>query len=332
MNAGKRNICIDLKATGAAEVVARLAMRADVLVENFRPGVLAKYGLDAPTLRKKHSGLVYCSVTGWGQSGPGSDRRAYAPLVHAEIGMLDFAAGHRRRRPEPEVHQHGDVYPAVLAANAVLAALLQRYRTGQGQHLDIAMGEASFYVDEWAAVTLQPRVDEYAGFDTWNMYTYELGNGSYVALVGDPARMFEAWFRCLGGDEATLQDPRFATAEARAEHITDVNTELEMLTRRYADFASLREAVEEPWLLMAEVRSTDDFASSEWAQARGLTSEVAPGLPVPAAPWRSTAGPTGGPKSLSTLGADNYAVLAEAGFDDAEIEELVRAGALHRSA
>jgi crotonobetainyl-CoA:carnitine CoA-transferase CaiB-like acyl-CoA transferase len=328
MNAGKRDVCVDLKAAGGAEAVARLAARADVFIENFRPGVLARYGLDAPTLTAQNPRLVYCSVTGWGQAGVGRDRRAFAPLVHAEIGTLEFAARHRGRRPEPEVHQHGDVYPAILAANAVLAALLQRANTGCGQHLDVAMGEAAFYVNEWAAVSLQPPVDEFAGFDTWNQYTYRLGDGSSVALVGDPVTAFPMWLRGLGGDPSVLDDPRFADAEARAAHVTELNDETEHMTQRFADFAALETAVDEPWMLMAPVRSTAEFARTDWATARGVTTDVAPGVPVPAAPWRSDAGAIGSPSSAPALGADNEAVLAEVGYSPEEIDELRRGGAL----
>ena len=126
MNAGKRNVCLDLKAPGAVDVIERLVDRADVLLENFRPGVMDRLGLGAETLLARNPRLVYCSISGWGQDGPWRDRRAYAPLLHAEVGTLEFAARVRGRAPEQEVHIHGDVYPALVAANAVLAALLQR--------------------------------------------------------------------------------------------------------------------------------------------------------------------------------------------------------------
>ena len=132
LNAGKRNVCLDLKSPGAAEVIARLAGASDVVVENFRPGVLARFGLDAPTLRAGNPRLIYCSITGWGQDGPWIDRRAYAPLVHAEVGMLEMGGRVRGRRPEQEVNQHGDVYPALMATNAVLAALSAASDDGQG--------------------------------------------------------------------------------------------------------------------------------------------------------------------------------------------------------
>jgi CoA:oxalate CoA-transferase len=174
MNAGKRNLSVDLKAEGAPQLLARLTRDADVLLENFRPGVLARFGLDAPTVLAASPQLIYCSVTGWGQHGPWADRRAYAPLIHADTGALELAARHRRRRPEQEVNQHADVYSALMATSAILSALLQRATTGVGQHLDIAMGQVAVYVNEWAAVSLQEPVNVFGGFDTWNHFTYRL--------------------------------------------------------------------------------------------------------------------------------------------------------------
>jgi CoA:oxalate CoA-transferase len=328
MNAGKRNVSIDLKAPGAPELVARLAATVDVFIENFRPGVLARFGLDAPTLRAADPRLVYCSVTGWGQDGPWRDRRAYAPLVHADIGTLELAARLRGRRPEPEVHQHGDVYTAVIASNAVLAALVQRGITGEGQHLDVAMGQAAVYVNEWAAVGMQPPEQEWGGFDTWNHHAYPLGDGSYVTLVGNPVRLFPLWVRSLGGDPALLDDLRFATPEARTANVAAMVEVMDALTVRCADFEALETALGDPWMLAAQLRSVGELAGTDWARQRGLTTEVRPGLPVPAAPWASDGAQIGTAPWVADRGAHNADVLAELGLDAATIDALTSAGVL----
>ena len=299
-----------------------------MLLENFRPGVLERFGLDAPRLLAANPRLVYCSITGWGQDGPWRDRRAYAPLVHADIGTLELAARLRGRRPEPEVHQHGDVYTAVLASNAVLAALVQRGVTGAGQHLDVAMGQAALYVNEWAAVGLQPPEQDWGGFDTWNHHAYPLGDGTFVTLVGNPVRLFPLWVRSLGGDPAVLDEPRFATAEARAQHTAEMVEVMDSLTRRHADFAALETALGDPWFLAAQLRSVGELAETEWAAHRGLTVEVRPGLPVPAAPWRSDGATIGAAPAVADRGADNHDVLVELGLDDAAIAALADTGVL----
>jgi crotonobetainyl-CoA:carnitine CoA-transferase CaiB-like acyl-CoA transferase len=179
----------------------------------------------------------------------------------------------------------------------VLAALLQRTTTGEGQHLDVAMGQASVYVNEWAAVGLQPPVDEYGGFDTWNHHTYPLGDGSFVALVGNPVNLFPLWVERLGGSADLIADPRFA-------------------------------ALDDPRLLASHVRSVADLADTEWAVARRLTVEVAPGLPVPAAPWQTSGASIGNPHSIAALGGDNRTVLSELGYSDDDIDALREAGVL----
>jgi crotonobetainyl-CoA:carnitine CoA-transferase CaiB-like acyl-CoA transferase len=327
MNAGKRNVGIDLKAPGAPELVRRLVAVSDVLLENFRPGVLARYGLDAESLLPAHPRLVYCSVTGWGQTGPWRDRQAYAPLIHAEVGMVEMAARVRGRRPEAEVNQHGDTYPGIMAANAVLAALLQRERTGCGQHIDVAMAQAMVYANEWSAVNMHPPLETFGGFDTWSHVTFRLGDGSHVALVGNPVTVSARWAPALGAPEL-LQDPRFDTQDKRAAHVTELVAALDELFAQVPDEASLQARVG-PGMFVAEVRSLRDLASTEWARQRGLMTEVAPGLPVPAAPWQSSAATLGARQDVAGYGRDNAAVLAEfLGLGDEDVQHLTATGVL----
>ncbi len=328
MNAGKRNICIDLKVTGGTELVERLADECDVLVENFRPGVMDRLGLGADALLARNPRLVYCSVTGWGQEGPWRERRAYAPLVHAQAGTLEMAGRLRGRQPEQEVHVHGDTYPALLAANAVMAALLQRSRTGAGQHLDIAMAEVLLYVNEWASVELQGYGEE-RQFDIWTHPVLRLGDGSAVALVGNPTRQFATWVRALGGDDSCLADERFATPAALAEHHAECLNVLAGLVGRVPNYEVLERSLASSPVLLAEVRSIAELAATPWAGHRGLVTEVARGLPVPAAPWRATRMSVGVSGPPARRGQHNREVLAElAGLSNEDIDRLCEAGVL----
>jgi CoA:oxalate CoA-transferase len=330
MNAGKRNLSVDLKAPDGPALVARLAATADVLLENFRPGVMARFGLDASTLLEANPQLVYCSVTGWGQDGPWADRRAFAPLVHADVGTLELAARHRGRRPEQEINQHADVYSAFAATNAVLAALLQRESTGRGQHIDIAMGQVAVYANEWAAVDLQEPADDYGLFDTWNHHSFRLGDGSYVALTGNPVDWLPMWARSFGAPEDLLADPRFETRESRVTNLGDVLDVVDQMTQTFEDFSAL-EAVLDPWMLAAQVRSVAALADTPWADHRHLFGEVAPGLRIPSALWSSSDATVGAAGPVSGLGADNHDVLAELGFSTEEIDDLERNGVLRTS-
>ena len=142
-NCGKRNVCIDLNAEGGPELVAQLAERADVLIENFRPGVMARFGLDWDALSARNPALIMLSISGFGQDGPESQRAAYASIIHAEAGILPPAVGDEM--PLDLDLSAADVLSGMHGVIAVLAALRARDAGGPGQHIDMAMIDAMTY-------------------------------------------------------------------------------------------------------------------------------------------------------------------------------------------
>ncbi len=327
LNAGKRCVGLDLKAAGGAALLARLADAADVLLENFRPGVLEKLGLGAAQLRERNPRLIYASITGWGQTGPWATRPAYAPMVQAEAGTLALNAKLRGGSPIGETQQHADVYAGLMACNAVTAALFERERSGVGQHLDIAMAEALIYVNEHAAAELAG----YAGprdFDTWSFRTYRLANGRSVHVLGHPDKIFAALAGALGMSHA-LEDPRFASLEALAQHSEAAVALIAERLSSVPDRAALEGALADLPLLVVEVRSMGELADSDWAQARGLLVEPTPGLRLPRAPWRSDRGAIGSRGGLAHRGANNRDVLQSwLGLDDDACAQAEAGGAL----
>jgi len=139
-NCGKRNVCIDLHADDGPELVARLAEHADVVVENFRPGVMARFGLDWDALSARKPSLIMLSISGFGQEGPESQRAAYASIIHAEAGILPPADGDDL--PLDLDLSAADVLSGMHGVIAVLAALRTRDASGIGQHIDMAMIDA----------------------------------------------------------------------------------------------------------------------------------------------------------------------------------------------
>jgi len=328
MNAGKRNVCVDIKHEAGARLVAELAEHADVLVENFRPGVLARRGLGPEELLRRNPRLVYCSVTGWGQDGPWRDRPAYAPVVHAEAGTMEMTGRLRGARPEQEVQVHGDVYPGVMAANAVLAALLQRATTGQGQHLDVAMGEVMLYVNDWAALELQGYEGDRFPFDTWKHPVVELGDGTHVALLGNPVRMLSTWVRVLGLEAvaASVTDQDLEAVSADPDRALEV---LREVMRSIPDAAEFERRTAGSAPVGAVLRSVQELGSSEWATAREVVTEVQPGVSVPRTPWRSSGAEIGVSGPASACNADAVEVLADwLGYDEDAVETLRSTGVL----
>jgi len=166
-NAGKRNMCVDLKATGAADLVVRLASAADVMIENFRPGVLDRLGLGWDVLSAANHRLLLLSVTGFGQDGPAAGRTAYAPVIHAESGLLARQARFDGVDPSDPMLSIADTNAALHGLVAVLAALYMRVTTGAGQRIDMAMLDAMIATDDYAHHALDGFAVRRLGGEVW---------------------------------------------------------------------------------------------------------------------------------------------------------------------
>jgi CoA:oxalate CoA-transferase len=143
LNAGKQSIALDLKRPQAQEVIRRLLTKSDFLVENFRPGVMKRFKLDYETVAQWQPGLIYCSISGYGQTGPSSGLPAYAPAIHAASGfdMAHIAYQPGRERPDNCGIYIADIVSGTYAFGAAMAALTQRQTAGHGQHVDVSMLE-----------------------------------------------------------------------------------------------------------------------------------------------------------------------------------------------
>ncbi len=309
-NVGKRNVSIDLKHEGGPALLAELAASADVLVENFRPGVLARLGLAPELLHAANPGLVLCSISGWGQDGPWAGRPAYAPMVQAEAGTLAMGGRLRKGRMRGETMQHADLYAGMMACQAVLAALFHRARTGAGQHLDISMAEALLYVNEHASAEIAG-YDGSEGFRTWTFETFTLADGRAVHVMGQPELVFPMLAAAIPIPGA-LEDPRFMTSEARLENLDELVHVLETAMLEIADAPALEKLLVGTPAVVVPVRSTRELAESEWARHRGVVTEVGPGLMVPTAPWRAQDLDIGAQtRQVAKRGEHNREVLAE---------------------
>src|SRR5712671_4462859 len=144
LNVGKKSLVLDLKSPDAVEIIRRLIPSTDILVENFRPGVMRRLKLDYGSLRELNPKLIYCSISGYGQTGPSAELPAYAPVIHAASGydMAHLAYQPGRSRPDYCGIYHADVLTGVYAFGAISAALYQRHGSQRGQHIDVSMLES----------------------------------------------------------------------------------------------------------------------------------------------------------------------------------------------
>lgn len=195
-NAGKRDICIDMKADGAVPLVLELADVADIVVENFRPGVMARFGLDWETLHARNPRLCMLSISGFGQDGPERDRAAYAPVLHAETGLLDRFADLGGHSAVDFPLSSADTTAAVHGVIGLLAAMLMANRTGRGQHIDLAMINAQFFHDDFLSMVLSGDTPPAGSGDVWDI----VGGRIVIATP-----FFYLWRRL--SKRANLDDP-----------------------------------------------------------------------------------------------------------------------------
>lgn len=196
-NVGKRAICVDLTKAGSTELLLQLAAKADVVMENFRPGVMSGFGLGWEELSAVNPKLIMLSISGFGQTGPERDRASYAPIIHGEMGLLErqqFVDG--ADRPRDIALSVADTYSGLHGLVGLLAALNLTQRTGIGQHVDLAMINAMFFTDDYAHAELErSRVSAGGGqiFDA---------TGGPIMLAGD-----EKWYWRVFNTRAGLIDP-----------------------------------------------------------------------------------------------------------------------------
>jgi CoA:oxalate CoA-transferase len=322
MNAGKRGIGLDLKTAGGIDLIRRLAARADVVIENFRPGVLARAGLDYAALSADNPGLVMASVSGFGQDGPESGRAAYAPVIHAESGILARQAAMDGTTVIDFAMSFADEIAALHTAVAVLAALNLRATTGAGQHIDISMLEALVATDDHVsdAIDGTPEPADSRG------YVWEAAGGS-VMLSVDPRTL---WRRvsAVGGLADTV-GPDAPLADKIASRSEQIGAWLRSFDERPALLAALDRA----GIAWADVRDTTTLMDSPSLRQRAVVTPVddhaGARRGVIRMPYRFSAAESGVRGPAPRRGQHNRDVLADwLGASDDEIDRLAAEGTL----
>jgi len=212
LNCGKKSLAIDLRRPGASELVQELAAKSDVVVENSRPGVMNRLGLDYATLARLNPRIVYCSISGFGQNGPWATRSAYAPMLHAASGfdLVNLAYQEGLERPLNTGIYVGDVLGGTYAFGAIQSALLARERTGRGDNIDLAMmdGILGMLIYEFQEAQLPP-------MRRTNTFQPTRAKDGFVMIAAVKPNNYECLARAVGHPE-WLDDPRYATAKGRA--------------------------------------------------------------------------------------------------------------------
>jgi crotonobetainyl-CoA:carnitine CoA-transferase CaiB-like acyl-CoA transferase len=330
VNAGKESVGVDLSSPRGLEVLLDLARHADVFVENFAPGVVARLGCDHEAVRAVRSDIVYCSISGFGQTGPWRLRPAFAHIINAVSGLMYLEQGDE---PAPRASnlQAADVLAATHACSAILAALLRRTRTGRGAFLDVSMLEALVGADSITFASVLNGGEEH-GNPRPGLLVYEIG-GRYLALqsVGAP----RLWSRLLTvmGQPELAHDPRFSSSAFRRKNAHPLRQIVgEWVTSRFASVEEALAVLTEARIPCAPVLRPDQLIAEPHLAVRGFFPSVAHptrgNVRITASPYHIDGEPVHprGPAAYR-IGEHTRAVLESLlGYSANRIDELSSAG------
>ena len=336
MNLNKKSLTLNLKHEAAVELVKKLTPRVDVIVENFKAGTMQRMGLDYDSLKTLKPGLIYCSITGYGQTGPKAGEGAYDGAIQASSGMMS-QTGHPETGPTRTGYMPVDMATALNTAFAISAALYRRAKTGQGQHLDVAMmdtavimqaAQFSSYLNQGSLIGLKGNASP-TGQPTANVFP--TGDG-YIQITALRQPQVEKLFAELG-IAALLEQAAYKSPSARMANPEKI---------REAMSKALMKKTTTEWMKrlaptgipVAEVREIPEVVKDPQFEGRNafetLASPVHPGQTITLAKAGYTAnedGPevTSGPP---LLGAHTNEILASLGYNESDIARLRREGAI----
>jgi formyl-CoA transferase len=341
-NRNKRSITVDIAKPEGQALIRQLAEQSDVLVENFKVGGLAHYGLDYASLKKVNPKLIYCSVTGFGQDGPYAERAGYDLMVQAMSGMMSIT-GRPDDVPGGGPQRVGvaltDIFTGVYAATAILAALEVRHRTGEGQHIDMALLDVGMAIlaNQAGGFLNTGRVPQRQGNSHPSLVPYQdmpTKDGAMLLAIGNDGQF--ARFCEVAGHPALALDERYATNPQRVQHRDTLVPQLMEITRTRTT-AEWIAALEHKAVPCGPINDIGQAFADAQVRSRGLAIEqprsaqavAAEGVPTirsVASPLRLQATPPVLRRAPPTLGEHTDEVLAELGLDAAHIAALRQAG------
>ncbi len=308
LNCGKKSVVLDLRSDEGRNAALKLVASADVVVENFRPGVMKRLGLDYNELVGQRADLIYCAISGFGQTGPRAAEPAYAPIIHAASGLELAHMSYQDDRDAPDKCGvfTADVMAALFAFGAIQTALLGRERHGHGQFIDVAMMDAMINL-----LIYETQMAQFPDTPPRPLFTPTRTTDGFIIVVPVGQRIFEDMADAMGHPE-WKDDPRFVTGPARRTHWGDLIEAMEgwtsQLTAREAE-ARLTEA----GVPCSRYRTVGEAMADPQSLARGLMASVpddAGGFQVPNPPFQFADGSIGVVPAAPALGEHTEEVLA----------------------
>ncbi|MFH5924361.1 CaiB/BaiF CoA transferase family protein [Roseomonas xinghualingensis] len=340
-NRNKRSVAIDFAKPEGAALVRRLAAEADIVVENFRTGGLAKYGLDAATLIAANPRLIYCSITGFGQTGPYASRGGYDFLIQGMSGLMSITgrpSGEQGEGPMKVGLPVSDLFTGLYATVSILAALNHRTRSGEGQHIDCALldSQVALLVNQAMNYLVGGSVPQRLGNAHPNVVPYRdfATSDDYILVACGSDGQFRALCALLGREDLS-SDPRYATnaGRLRDRRVLEVELARSIMPWRAADLLAAMEKVGVPG---GPINSVDQVLQDPQIVAREMLRVMrrddGTEVSVIGFPARLSRSPASYRLAPPRLGQDTHMVLSEElGLDVEEIERLKAAGVVAMS-
>lgn len=338
-NLNKKSVCLDLRKAESIALIKELVTKCDVVVENFKPGVLQKMGLGYDTLNSIKDDIILCSISALGQTGPLANKPGYDYIAQAYSGVTSMI-GEPDESPYIPIVGLGDVSTGVAAAFSIAAALLNRARTGQGQHLDIALLDCYYHFHEVNVHQYAASKGEIKPTRTGRHASYVCPAGVYRGTDGDVMIMgfLHHWpDLCSAMDNPDLsKDPRFLTDVDRLNHLDELIPIIETWLQSFPDVYAAIEKMEAHGVPCAPILSVAETVEHPHLQHRGTVRTVADPIVgevvIPGMPVKTSAYPDNPAYMAPTLGQHNVEVLTEIlGLNTEQVQELSDAEVLYQA-
>ncbi len=335
INRNKEGITLDMKKEGGKKVLWQLIEKADVLVENFKPGTMDKLGFGYEAVAKVKPDIIYAACSGFGHSGPYSKRPAYDSIVQAMGGIMSITSATEGGEPTRVGASIGDVFAGVFTAVGILTALHHRNKTGEGQFVDVAMLDCQVAVLENALARYfatgkapqpvgnrHPSVTPFEGF--------RCADGVYLVVAIGNNNLWSSFCK-LGGRPELIEDPRFVTNDLRTANHKEIKPLVDemMVKKTSAEWSRL---FDENAIPFTPINTIDKVANDPQILAREMVVEVAHpvagAMKLPGIPIKLSKTPGYVEKAAPVLGADTERVLKELGCSEADIKALAAEGAI----